>query len=264
MPSAVACSAQHGLPLNCHLAFVASAWKDCGVSKLIIILSSLALVALDALIGGRRLVFSLPCYGLLAVAAIATIFAKNQRQIPRRLLWCLAATGGFFTYVIVRTLTSPVEYLARTDLYMVLGALLLYLLVVLHMNSSGRRLWLVAVLLALAGANVVVAAIQFAKTRDFMVFDFLQRGDYGTRASGFYTCPNHLAGFLETALLIGLSVACWSRCAIWIKILAGYAAKRLGVARADLKIDAGVFSSAGSKQVTLAELAKDVAAKRGG
>ena len=199
------------------------------MSKLIIILVSLALVAIDALIGGRRLVLSLPCYGLLSIAAVATLFAHNRRHIPQRLLWCLAASGVFFAYVIVRTLASPVEYLARTDLYMVLGALLLYLLVVLHMNSSGRRLWLVAVLLALAGANVVVAVIQFAKTRDFMVFDFLQRGEYGTRASGFYTCPNHLAGFLETALLLGLSVACWSRCAVWIKILAGYAALMCGV-----------------------------------
>ena len=199
------------------------------MSKLIIILVSLALVAIDALIGGRRLVLSLPCYGLLSIAAVATLFAHNRRHIPRRLLWCLAASGVFFAYVIVRTLASPVEYLARTDLYMVLAALLLYLLVVLHMNSSGRRLWLVAVLLALAGANVVVAVIQFAKTRDFMVFDFLQRGEYGTRASGFYTCPNHLAGFLETALLLGLSVACWSRCAVWIKILAGYAALMCGV-----------------------------------
>ena len=217
------------LPSNCRLAFVAFPWKNSSVSKLIMILASVALVALDALIGGRRLVFSLPCYGLLSIAAVATFFARNRGQIPQRLRWCLVASGVFFGYVLVRTLASPSEYLARTDLYMVLGAVLLYLLVVLHVNSSGRRLWLVAVLLALAGANVVVAAIQFAKTRDFMVFDFLQRGDYGTRASGFYTCPNHLAGFLETALLLGLSVACWSRCAVWIKILAGYAALMCGV-----------------------------------
>lgn len=194
------------------------------MSRLIIILASLALVALDVLIGGRRLVLSLPCYGLLAIAALATLFARNRRQTPERVAGCLAVSGVFFAYVLIRSLTSPGEYLARTDQYMVLGALLLYLLVVLHMNSSGRRLWLAAVLLALAGANVIVAVIQFAKTHDFMVFDFLQRGDYGTRASGFYTCPNHLAGFLETALLLGLSVACWSRCVVWVKILAGYSA----------------------------------------
>ena len=191
-------------------------------------LASMALVALDVLNGGRKMVFSLPCYGLLAVAAVATFFAANRRPIPERLRWCLGASGVFFAYVIFRTLTSPVEYIARTDLYMVLGALMLYLLVGLHLNTSGRRLWLVAVVMLLGAANVIVAIIQFAKSRDFVVFDFLQRGDYGTRASGFYTCPNHLSGFLETALFLGLSVACWSRCAVWIKLLAGYAALMCG------------------------------------
>lgn len=192
------------------------------------ILASIALVALDVLNGGRRMVFSLPCYGLLAIAAVATFFPGSLRPVPARLRWCLSASVVFFTYVIIRTLTSPVEYIARTDLYMVLGALMLYLLVVLHLNTSGRRLGFVAVILALGAVNVIVAIIQFAKSRDFVVFDFLQRGDYGTRASGFYTCPNHLSGFLETALFLGLSVACWSRCAVWVKILAGYAALMCG------------------------------------
>ena len=188
------------------------------------ILTSIALVAIDVLNGGRKMAFSLPCYGLLAVAAIATFFSGNRRPISGRVQWCLGGSAVFFTYVIIRALTSPVEYIARTDLYMVLAALLVYLLVVLHLNTSGRRLWMVAVLLALGAANVVVAVIQFAKSRDFVVFDFLQRGDYGTRASGFYTCPNHLSGFLETALFLGLSVACWSRCSVWVKLLAGYSA----------------------------------------
>lgn len=175
------------------------------------------------------MVFSLPCYGLLAVAALATLFDGTRRPIGERAKWCLRASGVFFTYVIIRTLASPVEYIARTDLYMVLGALILYLLIVLHLNTSGRRLWIVAILMTLGAANVIVAIIQFAKSRDFMVFDFLQRGDYGTRASGFYTCPNHLSGFLETALLMGLAVACWSRGAVWVKILSGYAALMCGV-----------------------------------
>jgi len=190
---------------------------------------SLAVVGLDVLLGGRRLVFSLPCYGLLGIAALATLFARDPRPIFRRVPGCLAASGVFFSYVLIRTLTSPAEYLARTDLYMVVGALLLYLLVVLHVNTSGQRLWIVWVLLLLAAANVTVAAVQFAKTHDFMVFSFLQRGEYGARASGFYTCPNHLAGFLETTLLLGLSVACWSRCAFWVKMLAGYGALMCGV-----------------------------------
>ena len=56
-----------------------------------------------------------------------------------------------------------------------------------------------------------------------MPISFLQRFDYGTRASGFYICPNHLAGLLEIVGVFGLSIAVWSRWPVWSKLLIGYA-----------------------------------------
>src|SRR6201999_4096797 len=47
--------------------------------------------------------------------------------------------------------------------------------------------------------------------------------DYGRRASGFYICPNHLAGLLEILGVFGLSISLWSRWPIWSKLLIGYA-----------------------------------------
>ncbi|MDQ6656360.1 MAG: O-antigen ligase family protein, partial [Verrucomicrobiota bacterium] len=41
--------------------------------------------------------------------------------------------------------------------------------------------------------------------------------------SGFYVCPNHLAGLLEVLGIFGLSIACWSRWPVWSKLLVGYA-----------------------------------------
>jgi hypothetical protein len=55
-----------------------------------------------------------------------------------------------------------------------------------------------------------------------MPFTFLQRFDYGRRASGFYICPNHLAGLLEILGVFGLSISLWSRWPIWSKLLVGY------------------------------------------
>ncbi|MGI8435953.1 MAG: O-antigen ligase family protein, partial [Chthoniobacterales bacterium] len=52
---------------------------------------------------------------------------------------------------------------------------------------------------------------------------WLQRYDYGRRASGFYICPNHLAGLLEVVGVMGLSIVCWSRWPVWGKLLVGYA-----------------------------------------
>ncbi len=79
------------------------------------------------------------------------------------------------------------------------------------------------VILAIAAASVGVAGIQFFKGHNFMPFGFLPRGDYGARASGFFGCPNHLAGFLEVAMLFALSIACWGRSSLLIRIVMGYA-----------------------------------------
>src|SRR5205085_7964252 len=57
---------------------------------------------------------------------------------------------------------------------------------------------------------------------NFMLIPFLQRFDYGRRASGFYVCPNHLAGALEVLGIFGASLVCWSRFPTWSKLLIGY------------------------------------------
>ena len=75
-----------------------------------------------------------------------------------------------------------------------------------------------------ADPNSLIGAIQFFKGQNFMPFDLLPRSDYGTRASGFYGCPNHLAGFLEIALLIALGLAFWGRWKLMGRMIAGYAA----------------------------------------
>jgi hypothetical protein len=46
--------------------------------------------------------------------------------------------------------------------------------------------------------------------------------DYGSRASGFYVCPNHFAGFLECALLMMVCLAGFARLKLWIRIILGY------------------------------------------
>ena len=72
-------------------------------------------------------------------------------------------------------------------------------------------------------AEVVVGAIQFRSGTNFMLIPFLQRFDYGRRASGFYVCPNHFAGLLEVLGVFCVSLVCWGRWPVWAKILFGYA-----------------------------------------
>src|SRR4029077_18075265 len=148
------------------------------------------------LIGGARLLFSFPAYGLLAAMSILALVAIGRPK-PQPNQMCLLSSAIFFGYVLARAILSPVEYLARPDIYSVLGCLLVYLFVACLFTDAKQRTWFLFFLLALATAHVVVGALQFRDGNNFMPFSFLQRYDYGRRASGFYICPNHLAGLLE-------------------------------------------------------------------
>jgi O-antigen ligase len=105
----------------------------------------------------------------------------------------------------------------------VLGGLLVYLFVACILTGPKARLWVLVFLFVLAIFHVGVGAIQFRDGNNFMPISFLQRFDYGRRASGFYICPNHLAGLLEVLGVFGLSIVCWSRWPTWAKLLIGYA-----------------------------------------
>jgi len=192
------------------------------LNALLFALLVVAIGVIQVLAGGRHIALCLPSYGLLGVAALLSWWHVRRIEIPRRAALALAASVLFFGYVLIRTILSPEDYLARKDLYMVLGALIVYLLVALNVTSSRLRVGIVLFLLVLASANVAVGAFQFAKGQNFMVFPFLPRADYGSRASGFFGYPNHLAGFLEIPLLMGMGVAFWSRWRPWAKFCVAY------------------------------------------
>ncbi len=199
-------------------------WRA-GLAKLNVLLSVLVIAAISAihlLAGGRSHALSLPSYGIIGAAALLSAWRVGRRDIPRDAIPCLAASLGFVGYIAVRAMFSPEDYLARRDLYLVLAALAVYLLVAVDLASAEVRGRLVFVILLLGAAHVVVGAIQFTKGGNFMPFASLPRPDYATRASGFFGYPNHLAGFLEPALLLGLGVVCWSRWRPWVKVMAGY------------------------------------------
>ena len=90
------------------------------------------------------------------------------------------------------------------------------------LSSSTIRMTLIVSLMALAVVHVLVGVIQFSRGDNFMLIPFLQRVDYGHRASGFFVCPNHLAGLLEVLGIFGLSITCWSRWPVWSKLLVAY------------------------------------------
>ncbi len=196
-----------------------SRWAE--ISAAVLLFAALGLI--QVLIGGARLIYSLPSYGILAVVGLLTVFLF-ARPKPRPAQICLISSAIFFAYIIVRAIFSPAAYIARPDVYSIAGGLVVYWFVSLVCTNAKPRAWILIGLLILALAHVLVGAIQFRDGNNFMPISFLQRFDYGRRASGFYVCPNHLAGALEVIGLFGASLVCWSRFPRWSKLLIGYAA----------------------------------------
>jgi len=182
------------------------------------------------MIGGTRLVFSLPAYGLLALAGIATL-ARRPDPSTNPNVRCLVVTAVFFTYVLIRAAYSPVAYLWWTDFYMVLGCLVTYLLTTLYLTGDRQRSAVICALLALAAVEVFIGLRQFSVGDNWMPFGFL-RNDSGRRASGMLISSIHLAGYLEAVGLFALSYAFWSAWRTWARVIAGYVAAMcyLGVA----------------------------------
>jgi len=185
-------------------------------------LLTIALLSIQALIGGTRLLFAFPAYGLIAIVGLLSL-ASLRSVKPKPDQICLWSAVLFFAYVLVRATFSPLPYLARSDIYSVQAGLIVYFFTCCVLTSAKARMSILACLLAAALAHVLVGAIQFRSGNNFMAIPFLQRFDYGRRASGFYVCPNHLAGLLEVLGMFGLSIVCWSRWPAWSKLLIGYA-----------------------------------------
>ena len=117
---------------------------------------------------------------------------------------------------------SPIEYLERPDFYMVAGALVVYGITTIYFTAARWRLGLLAVFLVCVLGHVISGAIQFKLGNNFMLIPGIFHPNYDWRASGFYICPNHLAGLLEMVGLMALSVCCWGRCRLGMRILLAY------------------------------------------
>src|SRR3954468_12512365 len=186
------------------------------------ILMAAAFAGIQIMIAGTRKVFSLPFYGLLGVLGLLAVLSlRRPKPVPSS--WCLPVTALFMGYILVRAWFSPVPYLTRSDFYSVVAGLVVYFFTACILTSAKQRMLFIGGLLLLALAHCFVGAFQFRDGNNFMPIAWLQRADYGRRASGFYICPNHLAGLLEVVGIFGLSIVCWSRWALWSKMLVGYA-----------------------------------------
>ncbi len=185
-----------------------------------------ALVLAQLFFGGgdfTRLIYMLPSCIVLGISGI--LASTAIRRAPARMdRWCLLSAAVFAVFLVVRIAFSPSPWLARADLFSVATALLVYFLAALCTGSSRARIFVVAGLLILGVAQSVIGFYQFVREPGF--HPLLEAGIRGasTRASGLFVNANHLAGFLEVALLLAVSLCFWGGFGGIGRMLAGYSA----------------------------------------
>jgi len=188
---------------------------------LLLALAAAALLLLQLGIGGARLVYALPAFMLAGLAGLVTVALRGVEQVaPRRS--CLVAALALGGYVIARGLASPVEMLARQDVFTAAAALVLYLVSVVHLGGAQARFTLLLALMFFAVVQVGVSVWQFKDQANFMLLPWIFRPDYGFKASGLFVSPNHLATLLGMLGVVCLSIACWGRVEITARAFAFY------------------------------------------
>jgi O-antigen ligase len=191
------------------------------VNFVYLVFLALAWAGIECLIGGTRLLFSLPAYAVLSIGALLTLASLRSKRIPPD-AFCVASTLLLGAWILFRSWHSPVEYLALPDRFMMVACLMTYLITAFYLNSTLDQTILIVVLWLIAALEVWVGMVQFLKDPNFMLFGLL-RPTTG-RPSGMYISPNNYAGFLLAVAVISVSLAIWSRWRIWAKVLAVYVA----------------------------------------
>jgi len=172
-------------------------------------------------LGGTRPALAYPGYLLIACAGLfSVVVLGTKRYLPG---WgTLLSTCLFFGYLLIRGLFSPLAFLASANALLILAALTIYTLSAAIFTSVQSRLLLIIGFLCLEAGHLWLGLTQFASGNKWLAFDYLRPASYGPRASGFYTCPDHLAGFLEMLALMLLAIGFFARVKAWVRILFFY------------------------------------------
>ena len=172
-------------------------------------------------LGGTRPALAYPGYLLIACAGLASVLVLGTRRtLPG---WgSLLSTSMFFGYLLIRGFFSPLAFLASANALLILAALIIYTLSAAIFTSVRSRLLLISGFLCLEAGHLWLGLTQFASQNRWLAFDYLRPASYGPRASGFYTCPDHLAGFLEMLVLMLLAIGFFGRVRPWVRILFFY------------------------------------------
>src|SRR5205085_1354442 len=157
------------------------------------------------------------------ILGVLALWGLRLCLVPRpKLLWppiCWAVVA-FTVYAIARYATADIEYAARQELIRILVYSFLFFAILnnLHRQESVQLATLSLIFLAMVISSYAVYQFLTDSTRVWHVFT-----QYKHRASGTYICPNHLGGWLELLVPLGLAYIVARRFKPVLKIFLGYA-----------------------------------------
>jgi O-antigen ligase len=192
-------------------------WCELGILALV-----LAILVLGPLaIGATRPLPFLIIQGL-TVGVMLLWGARFWLSSRPQLFWppiCWAVVA-FVGYAVVRYLNADIEYVARQELIRILVYAFLFLAILNNLHRQESTQIISCTLLFLAMVIAGYAVFQFL-SHSHRVWYFEASHDFG--ASGTYLLRNHLGGFLEMLLPLGLAYTLTSRFKAVAKVFLGYA-----------------------------------------
>jgi O-antigen ligase len=206
-----------------------------GVIRILVaVLLALAIMLAQLFYGGlMRTVFSIPCYGLIAISGVVGIAALFwRRAVPPR-LGPLVVTLVSAGYLVWRSLHSPGQDLSLFYTFLITACAAVYCLFACVLTTPSSRYVFVSVLFAAAVGQIIVAAIQFTAPDYYWPLPwfseqirtwYLKPGAVYLKGHGIFLNGNHLAWFLNVMSFFALGIACLGRCAVWMKVVFAYLA----------------------------------------
>jgi O-antigen ligase len=159
----------------------------------------------------------------LTMGAVLLWVLRFWLNPSHRLLWppiCWFVLA-FVIYAVIRYQQADIEYVARQELIRILVYASVFFVILNNLTRQESTQLLSCVLIFLGMAISMYAIYQLATNSEY-VWHFIRPEGYRKRGSGTYICPNHLAGFLEMLVPVGLAYTLTGRIGHLQRVMLGY------------------------------------------